>query len=213
MHSKQLAPAPPELQVWEIGFADMLILNKTDLAGPAQVEKVRAWIDSHLNRVRIVEADHCRVPLEVLLAVGRFDAGQLVSATPDTHANAGAGHASHDHGRDFDRWSYETEEPLSLGALREMVKRRLPRGVYRCKGIVHSSDAPEQRSVLQVVGRRSDLTLDAPWEDETPSTRIVAIGDPGQIMPEELQSLFDDCIAGRARREVEPVGGLRSVTI
>src|SRR5579862_6344158 len=66
---------PPlmDLKLRQIGFADMLILNKVGLAGPQQAEKVRAWLDDHFNRLRIVEANYCEVPYEILLGVGRFD--------------------------------------------------------------------------------------------------------------------------------------------
>ena len=66
---------PPlmELKLRQVGFADMLILNKVDLAGPEQVAKVKAWLDDHFNRLRIVETNYCEVPYEILLGVGRFD--------------------------------------------------------------------------------------------------------------------------------------------
>src|SRR5579872_919229 len=69
---------PPllDLKLHQIGFADMVILNKVDLAGPGQVAKVRAWLDDHFNRLRIVETNFCEVPYEILLGVGRFDAAQ-----------------------------------------------------------------------------------------------------------------------------------------
>ena len=56
----------------------MMILNKIDLAESEQIAKVRAWIDDHFSRLRVVEAIGCDVPLEVLLVVvnmipgGRF---------------------------------------------------------------------------------------------------------------------------------------------
>ena len=51
---------PPllELKLLQIGFADMLILNKVDLAGPAQVEKVKNWLDEHFGRLRVVETNY-----------------------------------------------------------------------------------------------------------------------------------------------------------
>src|SRR5208283_1086520 len=66
---------PPlmDLKLRQVGFADMLILNKVGLAGQEQLEKVRAWLDGHFNRLRIVESNHCDVPLEILLSVGHFD--------------------------------------------------------------------------------------------------------------------------------------------
>ncbi len=39
--------------------------------------KAGSWIDDHMNRVRIVVATHCDVPLEILLSVGRFDPARV----------------------------------------------------------------------------------------------------------------------------------------
>ncbi len=180
----------------------MLIINKTDLAGDEQVASVRAWVDSHLNRVRIVETSHCVVPLEILLGVGRFHPQQ---ANGQKHLEQ----ASSDHGAVFDRWSWETDQPMSLSRLQEMVKTQLPAGVYRCKGVVHSGETPDQRSVLQVVGRRCEMIPERPWHDQTPTTRIVAIGSPGQIDRERLKTLFERCIADR---QLEETAGLPGVT-
>ena len=207
------------LKLRQIGFADLVILNKTDLAGPDKVAKVHAWINSHLNRVRIVEASHCKVPLEILLAAGRFDPvrhGRETETGEDHHPHKHEPVHRHAHGVDFERWSFETDEPLSLGRLREMVKRRLPGAIYRCKGIVHAVDSPDRRGVLQVVGRRVDITLEGPWGERPPRTRIVAIGVPGKVAPEELHALFEDCLASRPEVLAEPgnsLPGLRKVRI
>ena len=93
----------------------------------------------------------------------------------------------------FSTWSYETELPLSLDTLRAMASR-LPTDVYRCKGVVHSAEAPGRRAILQVVGKRVDLTLDAEWGGRTPRTCIVAIGRHGTVDREALRDTFDRCV-------------------
>lgn len=55
------------LKLRQIAFSDMVILNKVDLVGVAQIKKVRDWIDKHMNRVRIVETSFCNVPYEILM--------------------------------------------------------------------------------------------------------------------------------------------------
>ena len=45
----------------------MVVLNKTDLVEPEHIEVIREWIGHHMNRIRIVEATQCDVPLEVYL--------------------------------------------------------------------------------------------------------------------------------------------------
>ena len=68
-----------QLKLRQIGFSDMVILNKIDLVDAAQVQQVRQSIEKRLRRVRFVEAVNCEMPLEILLAVGRFDFSQLKS--------------------------------------------------------------------------------------------------------------------------------------
>jgi len=189
-------PELQELKMRQIGFSDMVVLNKVDLVSEEELQKVRDWIDSRLNRVRIVEASHCDVPLEILLGVGRFDVQQLVEDEHE-HENEDENEEHRDHGDTFVTWSYESDQPLSLEALRETAKK-LPGTIYRCKGVVYAAEAPERRAILQVVGRRADVALEEPWGERTPRTQIVAIGAPDGVDGEELAARFDAC-------QVEPM--------
>ena len=191
------APEMMELKLRQIAFADMLILNKADLVGRDEIDRIHAWLDKHFHRYRLVEAIRGNVPLEILLSAGRFDAAQLEEGL---HYHNGLAchdeHCHHDHDRDhnnaFSTWSYETETPLSLDALRE-VTRKLPASIYCCKGVIHSSDAPGRRAVLQVVGKRGDIALAEEWGDRRPRSQIVAIGAYGKLDHAELQEVFDRC--------------------
>ncbi len=195
---------PPliELKLHQVGFADMLVLNKIDLAGPEQVAKVRAWLDEHFNRLRIVETNYCEVPYQILLGVGRFDpAGTALTPHAGGHtcsdpacADHDHDHGDHDHWRAFSTWSYETDQPVALEALRDTM-RRLPGSVYRAKGVIYTTDAPQRRAVLQVVGRRVDISLQEEWGQHTPRTRIVAIGAAGSIDANLLQAAVASCIS------------------
>jgi G3E family GTPase len=92
----------------------------------------------------------------------------------------------------FETWTYETDRPFSLEALREMVRKELPASVYRCKGIVYAADIPQRRVALQAVGRRTEISELDEWGDRNPRTRIVAIG--ASIDAQELNDKFDACI-------------------
>ncbi len=177
-------PALMELKMRQIGFSDMVILNKVDLVDDVKLQKVREGISRRLNRVRFVEAINCDVPLEILLSVGRFDPSQLDNEN-DYHA---------DHGESFSTWSFESERSLSLASLTEMIKKKLPGNIYRCKGVVYTAEHPNERVILQAVGRRHDISLGGQWGDRSPRTQIVAIGAPGSIDDAELTTLFDGCV-------------------
>jgi G3E family GTPase len=183
-----------QLKLRQIALADMVILNKVGLAGAEKVGQVHHWIDRHFNNIRIVETNYCDVPYEILMGVGRYDPAQLfLNQVEHNHANGHGPSEDHDHGQEFSTWSYSTDRPMSLEALRQMA-RKLPGGIYRCKGVVFSTEAPERRAVLQVVGRRSDVSLHDKWGDARPRTQIVAIGAPGAIDPDKLSDGFNRCL-------------------
>jgi len=195
------APEMMELKLRQIAWADMLILNKTDLAGREEIARIRAWLDDRFHRYRLVEAIRGGVPLEILLASGHFDAARLERGHlghegrggHDCHdPRCGHPHNDEDHANAFSTWSYETDRALSLEALRQAASR-LPANIYRCKGVIHSADAPDRRAVLQVVGKRADISLEDEWGERPPGTRIVVIGVHGTVDGEALRAEFDGC--------------------
>ena len=196
-------PEMMELKLRQVAFADMLVLNKVDLVSREEVGRIRSWLDDRFHRYRLVESIGGDVPLEILLSVGLFDAARL-DAPPDDHGherhpdsgdaccgNMESGHR-HDHAQAFRTWRYEEKGPHDLELLREAA-RRLPAGIYRCKGVVHAAEAPDRRVILQVVGRRVDLEVTGPWGVGTPRTRLIAIGTPDGAEDAALRALFDDC--------------------
>jgi G3E family GTPase len=134
--------------------------------------------------------------------VGRFDpartglnshAAEHGCTDPTCHDD----HHGHDHSNVFSTWSYETDQPLMLEALREAM-RKLPGTVYRVKGVVCTTDAPKRRAVLQVVGRRVDISIQEEWGQRAPRTQIVAIGAAGSIDASLLGKTFVSCISAAA---------------
>lgn len=182
-----------QLQLHQIAFADMVILNKIDLATPETIRRIHDLIDDHFNNIRVVETSYCDVPYEILLGVGRFDPAHLLT-TASANGDHPPQHHHHDARSAFDTWSYETDQPLSLAALEETA-RRLPGGIFRCKGIAYLAEEPEQPAVLQVVCRRVEVTRLPDWEGRRPATRIVTISAPGSVDRGELRRRFEGCLA------------------
>lgn len=199
------APEMMELKLRQVAFADMLILNKVDLVTQAEIARIRGWLDDRFHRYRLVEAIGGNVPLEILLSVGRFDPSRLESALPHDEPSRhpecsvpACGCHAHDHRRDhteaFRTWSYETDQRLSLEAVREAA-RKLPASIYRCKGVLHTAEEPDHRVILQVVGKRVDIEVGDEWNGREPQTRIVAIGAHDGVDGPVLHEVFDRCRA------------------
>ena len=181
-------PELMELKIRQMAFADMIILNKVDLVDRAGVDRIKQWLDGRFHRYRLVEAHRGDVPLEVLLAVGRFDSDRIGAHLCSHEFDA------HGHTESFSRWCYETGQPLLLDPLRETA-RNLPATVYRAKGIIYSSDEPTRRTVLQVVGKRVEISLRDEWGRRAPRTQIVVIGAAGGIDEELLRAQFQKALA------------------
>jgi G3E family GTPase len=177
------------LKLRQIGFADLVILNKVDLVGPENVRLVEDWIGSYFNRVRIVPTSYADAPYEILLSVGRFDP----SVTDQRHAGDGPD-AEHDHEPAFETWHYRRERPLSEPKLQETL-RGLPAWALRAKGFVHTAESPEDRMLAQTVGRRVSITSMGPWGDRDRVTDIVVIATRGSLNPDVLHEAFDACRA------------------
>ena len=205
------SPETMRLKLFQMACADLIILNKVDLVSREQIDRLKSWLDDQFDRYRLVEATRCDLPLELLLSAGRFESSQLetslsLSGPQDCHDPA-CDHRHHacqpDHGAMFSTWRYESDQPFELETLRE-IAAKLPVNIYRAKGFVYSTDSPERRAVLQVVGRRVDISLGEPWGDSIPRTRIVVIGAPGSVDESVLRQMFERALRERVEfRAVE----------
>ncbi len=78
----------------QIAFADVIVLNKTDLAAPAEVDAVEARVRAMNAMARVHRARHGAVPLDAVLDVGGFDLARARSSPgprssrPSTRSNA-----------------------------------------------------------------------------------------------------------------------------
>lgn len=93
----------------QIAFADVIVLNKTDLVSPAELAEVERRIRSVNRFAQIHHATKCDVALDKVLDRGAFDLNRILDLEPDflknnpAHGEAGhvhdehCGHDHHDH--------------------------------------------------------------------------------------------------------------------
>jgi G3E family GTPase len=137
----------------QLAAADLLVLNKTDLACDLAV--LRGWLSTH-SVAPLLEARHADVPLDLLFGLDRYG-GAAGESTPEC----------------FVSWFYEWPEPVERETVLAML--RDADGVLRAKGILRFADAPARRSVVHLVGRRLDVSDGGPWSDNAAS-RLVLLG-------------------------------------
>ncbi len=164
-----------ELFEEQLGCADLVVLNKTDLVDAATLARVKALMAPHLRAaVRTVSSVGGALDPAVLLGL---DAGAEddLATRPSHHDD---GH-EHDHD-DFASIVVDLGEVADPAALEARIKGVAARhDILRVKGFVAVPDKP-MRLIVQGVGDRVQRYFDRPWQpDERRTSRLVVIGQTG----------------------------------
>ncbi|MDE3738892.1 GTP-binding protein [Pseudomonas resinovorans] len=188
----QLDGAMAQLAMEQLDVADIIVVNKVDRVSREQIDALKSrWL---YPNARVLESQYGEVPLELVLGVGRFKEGWSFRPAATASATVLAATREQDHAAIFDTWSFSTERPLSLKALRKTLAA-LPSEIYRAKGVCHIAEAPGKRCILHLVGSRSEIKPDQGWNDGAPHTQLIVIGKRGAIDAAEFQAMFDACVA------------------
>ncbi|WP_420393031.1 cobalamin biosynthesis protein CobW [Acuticoccus sp.] len=156
----------------QLGAADLVVLNKTDLLDEATVGRVRRRVEGEGNG-RIVTASHAALPLAVLLGIGAGTEA-LIDGRPSHHADEG----EHDHD-DFATFVVDGPEVDDVDAFAQALAPVIDRhDILRLKGFADVPGKP-MRLVVQAVGRRIDVGYDRLWRPGERATRLVVIALAG----------------------------------
>ncbi len=204
----------------QIAFADVILINKTDLVSPEELSEVEARIRGINPYAKVHKAEHAKVPLNAVLGRNAFDLDRILDLEPEflgsenddhhhhhhyhkhgdhahdhDHAHAHGG-LKHYHDEEMQSISLRTDRPLDpdkfLPWVQDLVQKEGP-NILRCKGILAFKD-DDERFVFQGVHMILDGDHQRPWKtDEKRESRIIFIGRnlPGKMISEG----FESCIA------------------
>ncbi|WP_010543453.1 CobW family GTP-binding protein [Sphingomonas elodea] len=178
----------------QIAFADVILLNKTDLVDAGDLAQVRHRIRSINGQATLHETQNCVVPLEAVLERGAFDLDRILDIEPDFLSED-----DHEHDDAITSVSLRSEAPirpeLFMPWLRTLTAAQ-GQDILRLKGVL-AFPGEEQRYVVQGVHMLLDGNYQREWKPEEPRTsRLVFIGR--NLDPAALQAGFDDCAARAA---------------
>ena len=178
-------PALADSLARQVRMADLVVLNKTDLASAAALQRVHAWLDGAAPDAPRLETVDARVP-SVLRDGPSIDG----AARPNRKSSEDSGHVHHrhdhnDHGDQFETWTARPTQVVSAATWRSSL-RSMPRGVLRLKGYLRIDEPPGWAQV-QFAGRHGSLhRLDAAPVD---APVLVAIGLAGRLPRAALDAL------------------------
>jgi G3E family GTPase len=203
----------------QIAFADVILINKTDLVSPQALREVEARVRGINPYAKVHKTERAQIPLNEVLGRNAFDLDRILDIEPDFLGGDGHDHGHHhDHDHDHDHSHahdhapqgglkhYHDEEMQSLSLRNEkpldadkffpwvqnLVQQEGP-NILRCKGIL-AFKGDDERFVFQGVHMILDGDHQRPWrKDEKRDSRIVFIG---RNLPEDkIRQGFETCIA------------------
>jgi G3E family GTPase len=176
----------------QIAFADVILLNKTDLVQGAELEDVTRVIRQVNKLAEIIPTEKSAVALDRILGRGAFDLNRILEIEPDFLEH---GH-EHAHDDDVQSFSFTSQTPMDGDRLVNWLRTTLQAEgakIMRSKGIFDVKDEAK-RFVFQGVHMLMDGDLTSAWKDgEKRWSRMVFIGRG--IDEAALKAGFEACIA------------------
>ena len=203
----------------QIAFADVILINKTDLVSGEELSEVEARIRGINPYAKVHRTERAQIPLNEVLGRNAFDLDRILDLEPEFLADE-EDHEhphGHDHGHDHDHGhehahqhgglkhyhdedmqsvSLKSDEPLDPDKffpwVQDLVQKEGP-NILRSKGIL-SFKNDDDRFVFQGVHMILDGNHQRPWnKDEKRNSRIVFIGR--NLSEEKIRQGFASCIA------------------
>jgi len=207
----------------QIAFADVILINKTDLVSPDELNEVEARIRGINPYAKLHRTERAKIPLDAVLDRNAFDLDRILDLEPaflegeehDHHHHHEHDHGHGDHHHDHDHKhahvhsglkhyhdeemqsiSLRTDKPLDPDRFFPWVQDLVQKegpNILRCKGVLAFKD-DDRRFVFQGVHMILDGDHQRPWKkSEKRESRIVFIGR--NLPGKMIAEGFESCLA------------------
>ncbi len=166
-----------ELMVDQAECADVLLLNKCDLASEAELAQVEGMLRALNPRAEMIRAEHGQVASELLLDRQRFDPAATLGAarwirvlnrispvgggTPPTFSQP-----RHEERFGITSFVYAERRPFAREKFLALVQGTLPAGLLRAKGFFWLAEQPADIGFLSVAGGVARVEYVGTWVAE-----------------------------------------------
>ncbi len=198
----------------QVAFADVILLNKTDLVPADQLAKVEVEIRRINRYARIHHTQKSQIPLDQILDRGAFDLQRILAVEPEFLHRHGHDHDHDDHDHDHHDHDHEhhdhvhddsitsvacvLEGPVNPDRFRMWiggVLREKGADILRSKGVL-AVDGEDRRLVFQAVHMIMDSNWGQAWrKSDARASKLVFIGR--KLDGEALKRGFAACALKR----------------
>ena len=165
----------------QVGFADRILLTKTDLVDAQEVQALRQRLARMNPRAKIAESRKGVAVLEDLLDIRGFNLNAILEIEPDFLSDV-----DHAHDDDITSFVFREKLPMDLEKIEDFLSAMVQvhgASLMRYKGILNIAGV-DKRVVFQGVHMLMGSDLGAPWAaSEVRESKMVFIG---KDMPREV---------------------------
>lgn len=151
-------------------FADVILLNKTDLVSREQAEQLEAILHKLNPTADIIRTVKSQVDLNQIINTGKFDmegaalSAEYVKETRLEHIHE----HHHEHEHDISSFSYEARRPFHPERLLEALEGEALMSMLRSKGFVWLASRNDQVGLWSQAGQVVTLEYGGDWWAATP---------------------------------------------
>jgi G3E family GTPase len=113
----------------QLRYADIVLLNKCDLASTERICSIEDGVCAISRGARIFRTTRCQVPLPLIISVGLFQSDRYLVDGTD-HAGSDHAHLSSD---GFEALSFEADRPFSADRFQQFLEL-IPGQCFSCEG-------------------------------------------------------------------------------
>jgi G3E family GTPase len=138
----------------QIAFADVILLNKTDLVSPEELDALERRIRGINPRARLHRTKKSELPTEEVMGRGAFDLSRVLEMEPDFLS----GEDDHEHNDEVASVSFEVDWSIDQGRFNEWIGDLLQtqgQDLLRTKAILHFA-GDDRRFAFQAVHMLAD---------------------------------------------------------
>ena len=173
----------------QIAFADVIVLNKTDLVDEASLVETEGRIRAINPYARIHRTERSAVDIAEVLDRGAFDLNRVLESHPDFLTDE-----THEHNDDIASMSFEAARPIDPEKFNAWISALLAekgQDLLRTKGILAYANE-NRRFAFQAVHMIADGDFIGPWpEGSERRSRLVFIGR--NLNRPQLRRGFESC--------------------
>lgn len=173
----------------QIEFADVIILNKTDLVSKDELGELHAIIKALNPAAKVIESAFSKVSPKSILNTGLFDyekAEQSAGWIQELNKVDSGGHVPETQEYGISSFVFRDERPFHPGRFWEYISQNWPAGVIRSKGL------------FWIASRRNDALN---WSQAGGSVRAESAGVWWASMPQSQRLRYQAYIDNRAEIE------------